>query len=410
MAPVPVEADIAVDVEGDAGEEMQQPRVKMVPKTVSKADEEAHYATGHAVFRSWCRHCVDSRGLGDQHRRSPKEEKETGLPTIHADYGFMADGASEESLPILVLRDGTTRGYGATAVPRKGVDKYSIAFYAGFVKELGWRRYVSKSENEPALLALKGAVSTVLKDVEMVPKESPVGDHAANGEAERAVREIKGVIRALKSSLEHRLGRTLPASHPILTWMPRHAAECLSRYKIGEDGRTAEQRRTGKKWRKLAPEFGERIHVKVASAQAEGSGFRPKMVEGRYVGSHSRTGMILAMTKVGVIRGRGHNRMTDADRWNPEGIDELVGVPWKLKGDSETLVARPLLAGSEAVPAVLEPARAVEEQVLRDNGFDRKVEPNRWVHRLYQHGVGQEGWCTALGGVHSENPEIAGRR
>jgi hypothetical protein len=35
----------------------------------------------------------------------------------------------------------------------------------------------------------------------MVPQESNVGDHQANGEAEAAVREVKRTIRSLREAL-----------------------------------------------------------------------------------------------------------------------------------------------------------------------------------------------------------------
>ena len=86
--------------------------------------------------------------------------------------------------------------------------------------------------------------------VEVVMQESPVGDHAANGLAENAVKEVKGSMRAIKHSLEERLGVEIKGDRPILTWLPRRAAACipdsrlarvakhLSRGALENDGRT----------------------------------------------------------------------------------------------------------------------------------------------------------------------------
>ena len=109
-----------------------------------------------------------------------------------------------------------------------------------------------------------------MNDIDLVPKESLVGDHAANGEAENAGKEVKRQVRVLHAVLVERLGLHVPPDHPILTWLPRHAAEVISRYRVGEDGKTAEQIRTGRKWAKLALEFGERVHGRPAVAVETG--------------------------------------------------------------------------------------------------------------------------------------------
>ena len=93
----------------------------------------------------------------------------------------------------------------------------------------------------------------------MVPRDSPEGDHAANGFAESGVRELKGQIWVLKSSLEDKLRKRLANDDVLLAWLPRHAAALLSRYRQGEDGRTSEQRRSGRTWKKPIVNFGDRI-------------------------------------------------------------------------------------------------------------------------------------------------------
>ncbi len=126
------------------------------------------------------------------------------------------------------------------------------------------------------LAAVKAAVRAAMNDV-----EAPVGGHAANGEAEGAEMEIKRAVRTLKSSLEEKIGVTVDVSHPILIWLPRRGAKCLSRYRIGDDGRAAEQRRTGKRWLKPTLKFGGLVHVRLAVAHEARSGFQPSLIEGR---------------------------------------------------------------------------------------------------------------------------------
>ena len=70
---------------------------------------------------------------------------------------------------------------------------------------------------EYSLCALKNAVRDAPPGVHMIPKESLVGDHAANGEAENAVMEVKRQVRVLKSNLQEKLQKHVLADHPILT-------------------------------------------------------------------------------------------------------------------------------------------------------------------------------------------------
>ena len=102
------------------------------------------------------------------------------------------------------------------------------------------------SDNGRSLLSLIERVTCNLTGVELVLMTSPEGDHQANGLAEVGVREIKAQTRILRSQLEQRLGSRIDEKDPLMSWTPRHAANCVSRYRIMDDGRTPDQRRCGK--------------------------------------------------------------------------------------------------------------------------------------------------------------------
>ncbi len=74
------------------------------------------------------------------------------------------------------------------------------------VEQLGCKRVIARSDNEPAILALKEAARREC-DVEVVPEEVPVGDHQANGLAENTVKNAQGQLRVIKDALESRRGR-----------------------------------------------------------------------------------------------------------------------------------------------------------------------------------------------------------
>ena len=85
-----------------------------------------------------------------------------------------------------------------------------------------------RSDNERSLLSLIERVTSNLTGVELVLMTSPEGDHAANGLAEVGVREIKAQTSILRSQLEQRLGNRIDEQDPLMSWIPRHAPNCVS--------------------------------------------------------------------------------------------------------------------------------------------------------------------------------------
>ena len=182
------------------------------------------------------------------------------------------------------------------------------------------------------------------------------------------MREVKRQCRALKYALESKLGRELRDDDPVLAWLPRHAGDLISRYRRGDDGKTPEQRRTGRQWRKPALEFGEKILFREARAVAQQSTLAPVMEEGRYIGHHGRTGVLLVITKEGVRRGTSFRRLPADQRWVQAGWDELKGFPWDVK-PRERRLRVPALGDGEARQPVMRPAMAPPEGLKGRGAF-----------------------------------------
>ena len=162
-----------------------------------------------------------------------------------------------------------------------------------------------RSDNERSLLSLIERVTSNLTGVELVQVTSPEGDHAANGFAEVGVREIKAQTRILRSQLERRLGNRTGEKDPLMSWKPRHAANCVSKYKLMDDGRAPDQRRCGKTWKRpVVVEFGESVHFRpVGEKNAMRSGDQ-RMLRGVCVGRHERSGAAIFLTPEGLKRER----------------------------------------------------------------------------------------------------------
>jgi len=259
------------------------------------------------------------------------------------DYAYMGQD-DEKTMPILVAKDGKSKTTWATSLDKKGENTFAEENICTWIRDTGYARIEFKSDEEAALLKVKKAVMERLKQegVEVTPKESPVGDHQANGLAEVAVRELKICVRAVKFALEDKIGQELAGSHPILTWIPRHAGMMMSRFRIVKEGKTAYERLYGKQWNRKVLQFGERAYFRPVNRRdldnlgrkptgRHANDFQSKFQEGHYVGTNPRTGELLMMTTRGVIRGTSYQRMTDDRRFRAADFEGLQGFPWEMK-------------------------------------------------------------------------------
>ena len=123
---------------------------------------------------------------------------------------------------------------GATVVHRKGASDYATSFLTAFIEISGIKRILVRSDTERSLLSLIERVMSNLTGVELVLMTSPEGDHPANGFAEVGVREIMAQTRILRTQLEQRPGNRVDEKDPLMSWMPRHAANCVQ---VQIDGR-----------------------------------------------------------------------------------------------------------------------------------------------------------------------------
>ncbi|CAK0841849.1 unnamed protein product [Prorocentrum cordatum] len=355
---------------------------------------EEHEAQGHVHFRSWCPSCCASRGTGQAHRGHQPAEGE--VPTVVTDYGYLNASESDSrgrdassAITVLVMHDCLPSGtgcYGASSVPAKGKDDFSSSVAVDFFNHIGHKRCIYQSDGENPLLALKRDVCSKAEGKELLLRESPVGEHQANGAAENAVKVIKGVVRTVLVSAQAKWKHRLPFGHPLMLWAPTYAAQMLNRFKIGDDGKTSEQRRSGKRWEKVTVLFGERIQVKKLVKDSLKRDLEPRWVTGYYAGHTSRSGTALVLTSKGVQRGTAISRLPPAERWawNEEEVLGLKGKPWDWKGGEERYAAAPADVAPRAgrmdapvvvaLPAAAEP-RDVGFYVTRANILDAGIGP-----------------------------------
>ena len=110
-----------------------------------------------------------------------------------------------------------------------------------------------KCDIEPSTKALQDAVIHACEGVEVIPQAPLEGDHMANGHVEMALREVKRQCSTLRISAGQNTQVCVIADDsPLLSWLPRSAAQVMNKMRIGKDGKTSEMRRTRSKMEKAS--------------------------------------------------------------------------------------------------------------------------------------------------------------
>ena len=116
-----------------------------------------------------------------------------------------------------------------------------------------------KTDQEPAIVDLMRSVAKLRGASRTTLEQSPVGDSAGNGVAERAVQTVEKLLRTHKLALETRLGTKISVKHPIFAWLVEHVADVFNRFAVGSDGKAAVQRLKGKTAENYTHEFATHV-------------------------------------------------------------------------------------------------------------------------------------------------------
>ena len=283
----------------------------------------------HVPYRCWCEACVAGRGIGDQHRAGP----ESTVPVISFDYllvtkkGIKLKGQAQPGevlLKILVVKDSMSKVISAHVVRSKGVedDGYAVEKLKRDILWFGYSRVTLKSDNEPAIVALLTEVLRGLKveSTEQVAEAHPAPyDSKGNGSIENAVKQVQGLVRTMKRCLEIRLRRRIPADHPVMAWLVKHAAWILTIRVRGKDGKTSYERLRGKPFSKKSVGFAEmclfRLPLKSAKADDEDGKLSVRWVKGVFMGYDRITNEYVFHSNGKIGKARAVQRVTLDRRW-----------------------------------------------------------------------------------------------
>ena len=193
---------------------------------------------------------------------------------------------------------------------------------------LGYPEIIFKSDNEPSFVALKDAVK-MERHERIVMENPPVKESKSIGAVENAVQQVQGQFRALKDTLESRIGIRISGESAVVPWLVMHSARTLDRFNIGLDGKAPYRRWKGKDFRREIAEFCEIVMYLKPGTRGQDT-FNSRWERGVWLGVRDESGEIIIATPEGVVKARNFKRMASMEeRWSASAIRNMRGLPWE---------------------------------------------------------------------------------
>ena len=127
------------------------------------------------------------------------------------------------------------------------------------------------------------------------------------------------MTRVLKEQIEEKANIQIECGDSITPWMIRWAAMLVSRYMVGKDGRTAYERRRGRRCRLKLATFGEKVWYKAAREHKERMyKLETEWKEGTWLGHTRNSNEAIIGTADGAVRAYAVKRQVEEERWKGE--------------------------------------------------------------------------------------------
>ena len=174
-------------------------------------------------------------------------------------HGEAGSNEPERSQTILVMQESECRSVWSYAVKHKGASEtWAVHQICEDLETIGLKndRIIAKADQEASIIDLakevarnrEGRFGTAIDS-------SAVGDSDSNGTIERAIQDVEGQCRTLRSALESRVKAKIDFSSPVTPWLIRHAGYRITRCRVRPNGRTAFQMMKGRRSNGKLAEF-----------------------------------------------------------------------------------------------------------------------------------------------------------
>ena len=368
----------------------------------------------HCPFQPWCEHCVRGRATNVQHRRKKDEAEEdvdNKVPRISMDYFFMSrkDEEAKEN-PVLGMVDESTGDKYARATGQKGLGKNGEMDWLiqDMVNELrAWGHtggpsghIIMKSDNENSIKAVRDAVGRLLGG-RVVPEGPPKGESQSNGRVEEAGKTIIGFARVLKDQLEKNAKVEILGSDVITQWLIRWAAMVPSRFLVGKDGKTAYERRRGRKCEVHTERFGESVWYRELKTKVEKQDKADSnWHRGLWLGHASNSNESIVGTKDGVVKAWAIRRMPVGEQWDASLIKTMQGTPQRPDPRKPSLS----IPVSVSVDIMQEDESGIYVETARREAMPRSPHIRQWMLDEFGYTDGCQGCDFKKAGMSAQRP------
>ena len=320
------------EVEEHEAEEDEQVEVQVAKDPHRPTPEEVRkHNILHLPYRSWCRHCVAGRGQAPPHRRARSDRQ---MAEVGVDYFFMGHKGTAVCMPCIAVKDYDSKAVYSHVVVKKGAHKTMVKRVVNDLYNMGHKRLVLKSDQEPSIKDLAKAVKQDFGG-DIILEDSPVGESQSNGSIEAGIKSIEGMIRTIKSFTEEHYNKKIYKEHTIMPWIVEHAGYLLTYYGIGRDGKTPNQLLKGKHTHRPMYELGEKVRFHPLGLIKGRGKLDTKMLEGIWLGLSRKSGEYIIGTPEGIRKARTVFRVPEAERWDAMLLDTFKGLPWNLKPEDD---------------------------------------------------------------------------
>ena len=229
-------------------------------------EERSAPESTHLPFRDWCPHCVSCRASDPGHRLTDRAEDEP--PMVQIDYEFVLEKVNMEVSDEQVVTAGPmVTIFMATFC---GSRWHLAAFLMGQLAAWGlaYGVLVVRADQETSLTTLLDEIKA--RRPETLVEHTAVESHQSIGAVERMNREVAGLLRRLKAALEARIGAKVGLDHDLISWMIRHSAWLITRFRVRASGHTAYELIRQRRYGGAIVEFGEIVWARIHTVQMLG--------------------------------------------------------------------------------------------------------------------------------------------
>ena len=354
------------------------PREERAPDAVPDADAQARHRLTHVPFASWCASCVKTRSRDDHHRRNAHDNV---VPVVQVDFYYTKVDTESRPNPEahqeptnLIAVDLQTRMVLSVPGPDKGPGmlRQAAEELTRFTVSLhGEETITMQSDGEPSIKSLVRSVAAARQRLgkRTNQRTTPVGDHAANGAAERAIQTVRRLGNCFAEAFEERAGKLSVGSH-LRVWVQGHAAFIYNRFHVlpGLNKTPFELAYGGKLFEQKLCEFGEVVYGRVLRKYKG----EAQWIKGVWCGINPHNGAHRLMSTFGHIECNAVRRGTAEVQMTAAEIEkEMFGLPWEhgvvekrrqaKRRQAPTAIGAPVLtepAGLIAPPTPATPGRA----------------------------------------------------